>query len=203
MTKYIAVAGMMGSGKSSLVRFLCDRYPSIRPFYERNEENPYLDDFYRDMPRWAFHSQVYFLTLKFRTHQELQSCDQTVIQDRTIYEDAEIFAEHLYRRGALPPRDYGAYRRLYRTILESIEPPDLLIFLRTDLRTVKKRIRLRGRACETAVDPEYLKGLNRLYRRWVERYDLSPVLELDADRLDFLNDLVDRMEVLRQIEAHL
>jgi deoxyadenosine/deoxycytidine kinase len=203
MTKYIAVAGMMGSGKSSLVRFLCDRYPSIRPFYERNEENPYLDDFYRDMPRWAFHSQVYFLTLKFRTHQELQSCGQTVIQDRTIYEDAEIFAEHLYRRGALPPRDYGAYRRLYRTILESIEPPDLLIYLRTNLRTVKKRIRLRGRACETAVDPEYLKGLNHLYGRWVERYDLSPVLELDADRLDFLNDLVDRMEVLRQIEAHL
>lgn len=203
MTKYIAVAGMMGSGKSSLVRFLCDRYPSIRPFYERNEENPYLDDFYRDMPRWAFHSQVYFLTLKFRTHQELQSRGQTVIQDRTIYEDAEIFAEHLYRRGALPPRDYGAYRRLYRTILESIEPPDLLIYLRTNLRTVKKRIRLRGRACETAVDPEYLKGLNRLYGRWVERYDLSPVLELDADRLDFLNDLVDRMEVLRQIEAHL
>ena len=203
MTKYIAVAGMMGSGKSTLVRFLCDRYPSIRPFYERNEENPYLTDFYRDMPRWAFHSQVYFLTLKFRTHQELQNCGQTVIQDRTIYEDAEVFAEHLYRRGALPPRDYGAYRRLYQTILESVEPPDLLIYLRTNLRTVKKRIRLRGRACETAVDPEYLKGLNLLYGRWVERYDLSPVLELDADRLDFLHDLVDRIEVLRQIEAHL
>lgn len=203
MTKYIAVAGMMGSGKSTLVRFLCDRYPSIRPFYERNEENPYLTDFYRDMPRWAFHSQVYFLTLKFRTHQELQNCGQTVIQDRTIYEDAEVFAEHLYRRGALPPRDYGAYRRLYQTILESVEPPDLLIYLRTSLRTVKKRIRLRGRACETAVDPDYLKGLNLLYGRWVERYDLSPVLELDADRLDFLNDLVDRIEVLRQIEAHL
>ncbi len=203
MVKYIAVAGMMGSGKSSLVRFLCERYPHIRPFYERNEENPYLVDFYRDMPRWAFHSQVYFLALKFRTHQELQSSPQTVIQDRTIYEDAEVFAEHLYKSGALPARDYMAYRRLYETILESINPPDLLIHLNTSLRTVKKRISLRGRAYEADVDSDYLKGLNRLYKRWMARYRLSPVLELDADRLDFLNDLVDRIEVLDEIEAHL
>jgi deoxyadenosine/deoxycytidine kinase len=203
MFKYIAVAGTMGSGKSSLVRFLCHRYPHIRPFYERNEENPYLADFYADMPRWAFHSQVYFLTLKFRTHQQLQACRQTVIQDRTIYEDAEVFAHNLHRRGILTGRDYEAYRRLYETILENLNPPDLLIYLKTDLRTVRKRIALRGRAFEARVDPKYLKDLNQLYRRWVDRYTLSPVVEIDANRLDFLNDMVDRIEVLETIEKHL
>ncbi|MDW7710229.1 MAG: deoxynucleoside kinase [Deferrisomatales bacterium] len=203
MVKYIAVAGNMGSGKSTLVEFLCRRYPHIRPFYERNEENPYLEDFYRDMGRWAFHSQVYFLTLKFRTHQELDACPQTVIQDRTIYEDAEVFAENLHRRGFLGGRDYEAYRRLYGTILRSIDPPDLLIYLKSGLRTIRRRVRLRGRACEGAVDSAYLRDLNRLYDRWLATYDLSPVLVLDADRLDFLNDLVDRIEILETIERHL
>lgn len=203
MVKYIAIAGNMGSGKSTLVEFLCRRYPHIRPFYERNEENPYLADFYGDMGRWAFHSQVYFLALKFRIHQELDACPQTVIQDRTIYEDAEIFAENLHRKGHLTGRDYEAYRRLYATILRSIDPPDLLIYLKSSLRTIRKRIRMRGRSYEGAVDPGYLRDLNRLYDRWVGTYDLSPVLVLDADRLDFLNDLVDRIEVLETIEKHL
>jgi deoxyadenosine/deoxycytidine kinase len=203
MIKYIAVAGTMGSGKSSLVRFLCNRYPDIRPFYEQNEENPYLHDFYQDMPRWAFHSQVYFLTLKYRTHQQLQASDQVVIQDRTIYEDAEIFAENLHRQGHLTGRDYEAYRRLYETILEDLNPPDLLIYLKTNLRTVKKRIRLRGREYESSVDPEYLKSLNLLYKRWLKKYDQSPVLVIDADRLDFLNDMVDRIELLETIEKHI
>ena len=203
MVKYIAVAGNMGSGKSSLVAFLCRRFPHIRPFYERNEENPYLEDFYRDMGRWAFHSQVYFLSLKFRVHQELDACPQTVIQDRTIYEDAEIFAENLHRKGYLEGRDYEAYRRLYATILRSINPPDLLIYLRSGLRTIRKRIRRRGRAYEEGIDSGYLKDLNRLYDRWVARYDLSPVLVLDADRLDFLHDLVHRIELLETIEQHL
>ncbi len=203
MVKYIAVAGNMGSGKSTLVEFLCRRYPSIRPFYERNEENPYLADFYSDMGRWAFHSQVYFLSLKFRVHQELDACPQTVIQDRTIYEDAEIFAENLHRKGYLAGRDYEAYRRLYATILRSIHPPDLRIYLRSGLRTIRKRIRRRGRAYEEGIDSGYLKDLNRLYDRWVARYDLSPVLVLDADRLDFLHDLVHRIELLETIEKHL
>jgi deoxyadenosine/deoxycytidine kinase len=203
MVKYIAIAGNMGSGKSTLVEFLCRRYPNIRPFYEKNEENPYLSDFYGDMGRWAFHSQVYFLTLKFRTHQELDACPQTVIQDRTIYEDAEVFAENLHRRGYLTGRDYDAYRRLYGTILGSINPPDLLVYLKSNLRTIRKRIRLRGRDYEELVEPGYLRDLNRLYDRWLRRYDQSPVLVLDADRLDFLNDLVDRIEVLEAIERHL
>ncbi len=202
MIKYIAVAGNMGSGKSSLVDFLCRRYPDIRPFLERNAENPYLEDFYRDMGRWAFHSQVYFLTLKFRVHQELQTCPQTVIQDRTIYEDAEIFAENLHRRGLLTGRDYRAYRLLYETIRESLNPPDLLIYLKSSMRTIRRRIRRRGRAYEQDVDPGYLRDLNRLYRRWIRRYDLSPVLVIDTDRLDFIHDLVDRLEFLEAIERH-
>ncbi|NTU59604.1 MAG: deoxynucleoside kinase [Deltaproteobacteria bacterium] len=203
MIKYIAVAGNMGTGKSSLVDFLCGRYRHIRPFFERNEENPYLEDFYRDMGRWAFHSQVYFLTLKFGIHQELDACPDTVIQDRTIFEDAEIFAENLHRRGFLTGRDYAAYRRLYETMLESLDPPDLLVYLRSGLRTIKKRIRLRGRAYEAEVDTGYLKDLNSLYERWIGRYTLSPVLVIDADRLDFMRDLVDRIEVVETIEKHL
>jgi deoxyadenosine/deoxycytidine kinase len=201
--KYLAVAGNMGSGKSSLVEFLCSRYAHIRPFYERNEENPYLADFYNDMPRWAFQSQIYFLTLKFQVHQELEACNQTVIQDRTIYEDAEIFAENLYRQGYLLPRDYEAYRLLYETVVRSLNPPDLLIYLKSGLRTIRKRIRLRGRSYEERVGSEYLKNLNRLYDRWIAKYSLSPVLVLDADRLDFCHDLVDRIELLEAIEKHL
>lgn len=203
MLRYLAVAGNMGSGKSSLVEFLCRRYSHIRPFYERNEENPYLADFYGEMSRWSFQSQVYFLTLKFQVHQELGACQQTVIQDRTIYEDAEIFAENLYRRGLMTPRDYRAYRLLYETILKSLNPPDLLIYLKSGLRTIRKRIRVRGRSYEEQVDPVYLKSLNNLYDRWIGRYTLSPILVLDADRLDFCNDLVDRIEVLETIEKHL
>lgn len=203
MLKYVAVAGNMGSGKSSLVKYLCHRYPHIRPFYERNEENPYLADFYSDMNRWAFHSQVYFLSLKLETLRKLKEETRTVIQDRTIYEDAEIFAENLHRQGILTGRDYGAYRRIYETILEDLKPPDLLIYLKTSVRTAKKRVALRGRGFETAVDSNYLKGLNDLYKRWIERYKLSPILTIDADRLDFLNDMVDRIELLETIERHL
>ncbi len=203
MVRYIAVAGNMGTGKSSLVEFLCRRYPHIRPFYERFEDNPYLEDFYRDMRRWAFQSQVYFLTLKFRIHQELAASDQVVIQDRTIYEDAEVFAENLHRRGILTGRDYRAYRLLYETIRRSLPPPDLLIYLRSSLRTIRRRIRRRGRAFEQGVESGYLRDLNRLYRSWIRRYTLSPVVVLDADRLDFIHDLVDRIEVLRTIERYL
>ncbi|PLX46557.1 MAG: deoxynucleoside kinase [Deltaproteobacteria bacterium] len=206
MIKYIAVAGTMGSGKSSLVKFLCNRYKDIRPFYERNEENPYLADFYEEMKRWAFHSQIYFLALKFRTHQQLDACGQTVIQDRTIYEDAEVFAMHLHKKGILTGRDYEAYRRLYSTILNSINPPDLLIYMKTNLRTVKKRIAKRGRDYESSIDTEYLKGLNALYKSWIKKYreaGISPVVEVDASRMDFLHNLVDRIELLEVIEKHL
>lgn len=202
--KYIAVAGNMGTGKSSLVKFLCNYY-ELEPFYEPNEENPFLKDFYGDMRRWAFHSQIYFLALKFRIHQELEQARSrvAVVQDRTIYEDAEIFAYNLYRSRRMSRRDYATYQSLYTTILRSLRPPDVMIYLRAPLRTVRKRIRLRGRPEEQDVPVSYLRRLNQLYEAWFERYDLSPTLVLQTDRMDYVTDLVDRIDLLDQIERYL
>src|SRR5205085_8487910 len=151
--KFIAVAGNIGAGKSELVAFLCRRY-GLKPFYEPNESNPYLEDFYRDMKAWAFHSQVYFLTHKMRLHRELMAEPGTVVQDRTIYEDAEIFCQNLYRSGLLSDRDHRTYRELYETAIKTLAPPDLMIFLHCPVRTLKKRIERRGRAMEREIPTE-------------------------------------------------
>jgi deoxyadenosine/deoxycytidine kinase len=199
--KYIAVAGNMGVGKSSLVKFLCSQY-KLQPFYEPNETNPYLKDFYRDMRRWAFQSQVYFLSQKFRIHQELERARSkvAVVQDRSIYEDAEIFAANLFRSRKMLKRDYETYQALYDSILRSLHPPDLMIYLRGNLRTVRKRIQRRGRPEEQAVPVSYLRRLNRLYEEWFERYDHSPTLVLETDNMDYATDLLDRLDLLRRIE---
>jgi deoxyadenosine/deoxycytidine kinase len=199
--RFIAVAGNMGAGKSELVQFLCRRY-GLRPFYEPNETNPYLADFYADMKAWAFQSQIYFLTHKFRLHRELMEEPGTVVQDRTIYEDAEIFCENLKRSGMLSERDYRTYRELYQTICGSLAAPDLMIFLKCPVRTLKKRIQKRGRKMEIDLPTEYLKRLNELYDEWRARYTLSPVIELETDRLDYLTDLVDRLDLFKQIEKY-
>jgi deoxyadenosine/deoxycytidine kinase len=199
--RFIAVAGNMGAGKSELVQFLCRRY-GLKPFYEPNDTNPYLADFYADMKSWAFHSQVYFLTHKFRLHRELMREPGTVVQDRTIYEDAEIFCENLKRSGMISERDYRTYRELYDTICASLDPPDLMIFLECPVRTLKKRIQQRGRKMEIDVPTSYLKALNELYDEWRARYTLSPVIELDTGRLDYLTDLVDRLDLFRAIEQY-
>ena len=200
--KYIAVAGNMGVGKSSLVRFLCNQY-RLKPFYEPNDENPYLGDFYKDMRRRAFQSQVYFLSQKFRIHQELDRARSrvAVVQDRSIYEDAEIFAENLYRCRKMVKRDYETYQGLYRSILASLRPPDLMIYLRGSLRTIRKRIKARGRPEEQAVPTSYLRRLNQLYEEWFQYYDRSPTLVLETDRMDYATDLIDRLDLLRRIEA--
>lgn len=202
--KYIAVAGNMGAGKSSLVQFLCSHY-KVKPFYEPNEENPYLKDFYGDMKRWAFQSQVYFLSGKFRIHQELEKARSktTVVQDRSIYEDAEIFAYNLYRSRKMTKRDFETYQALYQNIVNSIKPPDLMIYLKATLRTVRKRIKLRGRPEEQSVPISYIRRLNTLYEEWFQRYDLSPTLILETDRMDYVTDLVDRLDLLRRIERYL
>ena len=204
--RFIAVAGNMGAGKSTLVDFLERRF-KVRPFYEPNEANPYLADFYGDMRRWSFQSQVYFLTAKFRIHQQIQRCltgeGGTFVQDRTIYEDAEIFAENLYRSRILPERDYETYRHLYETILESLPPPDLLIYLRCSVRAVRKRIRLRGRPEEQEVPLSYVRRLHDLYEAWFERYTLSPTLVIDSDRLDYVTDMVHRIDLTQTIERYI
>jgi deoxyadenosine/deoxycytidine kinase len=199
---YLAVAGNIGAGKSTLTDFLCRTY-GVQPFFEPNEDNPYLPDFYADMKRWAFHSQVYFLSHKFRIHQELDQTPGVVVQDRTIFEDAEIFATALNRSGRLDGRDWKTYRELYDTICNSIRPPDLMIYLRCSMKTLKRRIKLRGREMEQNIPTSYLKLLHTLYEDWIGSYDLGEVLVIDTDRLDYLTDLVDRIDVMERIESYL
>jgi deoxyadenosine/deoxycytidine kinase len=202
--RYIAVAGNIGCGKSTLVDFICRQY-GVQPFFEPNAENPYIVDFYADMKKWGFHSQIYFLTHKFRIHQqlELERGQRTVVQDRTIYEDAEIFAANLFRRRLINKRDWQMYRELYETILTSLKPPDLMIYLKASLRTINKRIKLRGRPEEQKIPTSYLKALNDLYEAWSTSYKRSPVITLETDKLDYLSDLVHRIDVLKTIEKHI
>ncbi|MGH8194752.1 MAG: deoxynucleoside kinase [Woeseiaceae bacterium] len=200
MRRTIAIAGNMGSGKSTLVGFLSRTY-GIAPFYEPNDQNPYLPDFYGDMRRWAFHSQVYFLSNKFRLHQELDRTPGVSILDRTIFEDAEVFATALREMRRIDKRDWETYRDLYEAILEAIQPPDLMIYLRCSMRTLRKRIRLRGRAMEQDVPLSYLKRLERLYEQWIASYRMSDVLLLETDRLDYESDLMYRLDVMQRIEA--
>ena len=196
----IAIAGNMGTGKSSLVEFLAASY-NANPFYEPNDENPYLPDFYADMKQWAFHSQMYFLSSKFRIHQRLDTTPGVVIQDRTIYEDAEIFATALRNMRYIDDRDWFTYWSFYETILNSINPPDLMIYLRCSMRALRKRIRLRGREIEQDVPVTYLKRLERLYEAWFENYTLSEVLIIETDKIDYVNDLIHQLDVMQRIES--
>jgi deoxyadenosine/deoxycytidine kinase len=198
--RFIAIAGNIGAGKSSLLDFLTATY-DVAPFYEPNAENPYLEDFYADMRNWAFHSQMFFLGSKFRIHQEADRTPGVVVQDRTIFEDAEIFATALHRMGMIDDRDWDTYWSFYRSILAAIQPPDLMIYLRCPIRTIRRRIRLRGRPMEQTIPLSYLKRLEQLYEEWVANYDLGEILVLDSDKLDFVSDLIDRHDVRRRIEA--
>ena len=196
------MAGNIGAGKTSLVEFLCKRY-KLKPFYEPNDTNPYLKDFYADMKRWAFHSQIYFLTHKFRLHKELERYPGTVIQDRTIWEDAEIFAKNLYRSRNINKRDWQTYSELYQTILRDLSAPDVMIFLKCSVRVMRQRIRQRGRGMEQSIPVNYLRRLQKLYKEWFESYSLSPVIEIQSDKLDYITDFVHRLDLLKKIEKHL
>jgi deoxyadenosine/deoxycytidine kinase len=202
LKKFIAIAGNMGAGKTSMVEFLHSKY-GFEPVYEPYTTNPYLDDFYKDMRQWAFHSQLYFLTHKFRLHLGLTSAPGTVVQDRSIYEDAEIFATNLYKGRFMKKRDYETYMELYRSMKTALQPPDLLIYLKCDVRAIRKRIQQRGRPSELDIPVSYIRRLNGLYEDWIDRYDASPVLVWDSARLDYLSHLVDRIEFQRAIEKFL
>jgi deoxyadenosine/deoxycytidine kinase len=190
----------MGAGKSTLVEFLSKTY-GVTPFYEPNDENPYLADFYTDMKAWAFQSQLYFLSSKFRLHQELDRQPGVVALDRTIFEDAEIFATALHQMRKISKRDWQTYQSFYYAILDAIRPPDLMIYLRCSMRTLRQRIRLRGRKMEQDVPLPYLKRLDRLYESWIDSYEMSDVLVLETDQLDYINDLMHRLDVMERIEA--
>lgn len=202
MKRTIAIAGNLGSGKSTLVEFLSRTY-DIAPFYEPNEENPYLADFYKDMKSWAFQSQLYFLSSKFRLHQELDRQEGVVALDRTIFEDAEIFATALHQMRKISKRDWVTYQSLYHAILEAIRPPDLMIYLRCSMRTLRQRIRLRGRAMEQDIPLAYLKRLERLYEDWIASYTMSELLVLETDRFDYIHDVIHRLDVMERIEMML
>ena len=197
--KFIAIAGNIGAGKSSLLDFLTSTY-HVAAFYEPNDMNPYLADFYADMKRWAFQSQLFFLSNKFRIHQEADRTPGVVIQDRTIFEDAEIFATALHQMRKIDKRDWETYWAFYQNILEAIQPPDLMIYLRCPVRTIRRRIKLRGRKMEQDIPLSYLKRLERLYEEWIGNYSLGEVLVLDSDRLDFVSDLIDRQDVRQRVE---
>lgn len=194
MKRTIAVAGTIGAGKTSLTQWLVKRFDLV-PFYEPNDENPYLADFYADMPRWAFQSQVFFLGHKLRLHAEHERSAVPAIIDRTIYEDAEIFARNLYETGVMSTRDWGVYASLYANIKAQLRPPELLIALTCDLKTTRKRIAARGRAMEAEIPAAYLKRLHTLYARWFDSYDLGPVLRIDTTHLDYVENWLDRVEL--------
>lgn len=185
MKKFIAVAGNIGVGKSTLVHLLCEKM-GWEPFYEPVTENPYIADFYKDMNAWSFHSQVFFLTHRLRIHQRILSFSGSVIQDRSIYEDAEVFAHNLYVQGNLNERDYETYRALYLTVSDFIPPPDLVIYLRATAPTLQRRISLRDRDYERKIPTEYLDQLNKLYEQWINNFALCPVLTVPADDLDYV-----------------
>ncbi len=182
---FIVVAGNIGVGKSTLVEKLCT-YLGWEPFYEPVTQNPYLEDFYRQMSAWAFHSQIFFLTHRLRLHYQLSRHPSSVVQDRSVYEDAEIFARNLYLQGYLSPRDYATYRELYETVIQLLPPPDLVIYLRASVPTLLKRIARRGRDYERQIPASYLESLNQLYEEWIGGFQLCPVLTVPADDLDYV-----------------
>lgn len=185
MEKFIAVAGNIGVGKSTLVELLSENL-GWTPFYEPVTENPYLEDFYQDMETWGFHSQIYFLMRRLRIHRKLMNMKGSVIQDRSVYEDAEIFAHNLYLQGAINDRDYETYRELYQVLVEFLPAPDLVIYLRASLPTLVSRIEKRARSYEQTISPNYLHELNELYEGWVEKMALCPVLTVPCDNLDYV-----------------
>lgn len=197
---YIAIAGNIGSGKSSLTGLLSERY-QLHPVYEAVDENPYLQDFYQDMPRWSFHSQVFFLGKRLKQHLEEINHAPHVVQDRTVFEDAAIFARNLYLAGLMPERDWVTYQGLYQGIVAALRRPDLLVYIRASVPTLRERISRRGRIYEKAIPDEYLEALNRLYQEWISSYTLSPLFVIEGDQRDFVEDPEARRGILADLEA--
>lgn len=197
--KYVVLAGNIGAGKSTMVEMMCERF-GWKAYFEPVTQNPYLEKFYGNMRRWAFHSQVFFMTHRVKSHHALAGYPHTVVQDRSIYEDAEVFARNLYEGGQMASDDYATYRELYEVFTRLLPVPDLVVYLRVSVETLLKRIALRGREFEAGISGEYLENLNRLYEEWICSFGLTPVFTVPGDELDFvahskdLNMIFDRVE---------
>ena len=182
---FISIAGNIGSGKSSLTKKIAEQF-DFTPYFESVDDNPYLKDFYDDMKRWSFNLQVYFLSHRFKTHKEILMNEKSVIQDRSIYEDVEIFAKNLHTMGNMTDRDYANYRQLFAEMTYFLRPPDLLVYLKANTETLVKQIQKRGRVFEKDIDVSYLELLNSSYEEWISNYNLSPILIVPSDNLDFV-----------------
>lgn len=200
--KFVVVAGNIGVGKSTLVKLLCARL-KWKPFYEPVTENPYLADFYRDMQAWSFQSQIFFLAHRLRIHRKLVDHPTSAIQDRSVYEDAEVFACNLHEQGLMSERDYATYRELYEVLTAFLPPPDLVVYLRASVETLLERISLRGREYEREITPDYLARLDALYHRWLSTFTFCPVLTVPADDLDYVAHPAHLDLVVRKVQEKL
>jgi len=199
---HIAVSGNIGSGKTTLTEKLAKHY-GWQAAYESVDNNPYLEDFYSDMSKWAFHLQIYFLTSRFDQTNKHRSSGKTIIQDRTIYEDAHIFAKSLYKQGHFKERDYQNYLTLFESMVQFINPPDLLIYLKADIGKLVRNIESRGRAYESKMSIDYLKHLNEHYEEWITSYDAGRILLVDISALDFVNNAEDFSDIVYKIDSEL
>jgi len=199
---HIAIAGNIGSGKTTLTGLLAKHYNWIAQ-YEDVETNPYLNNFYEDMQRWSFNLQIYFLNSRFRQIIDIRKSGKTIIQDRTIYEDAYIFAPNLHSMGLMPTRDYENYSSLFELMSSFILPPDLLIYLRASVPTLVNQIQKRGRAYENSIRLDYLKRLNERYEAWVSTYEKGKLLIIDVDNNKFSENAEDLGIVINKIDAEI
>ncbi|HOG77423.1 MAG TPA: deoxynucleoside kinase [Anaerolineaceae bacterium] len=202
MDKFIVVAGNIGAGKSTLVQILSERL-GFKPFFEPVNDNPYLEDFYRNMETWSFHSQLYFLTRRLRIHKQLLDAEGSVVQDRSVYEDAEVFARNLYLQGDMSTRDYGVYQDLYRILIDLLPPPNLVVYLRTSVDTLLERINTRGRGFEAGISRSYLDRLNALYEEWINSFVQCPVLIIPSDNLNLVSSSAHISQVVQLVQERL
>jgi deoxyadenosine/deoxycytidine kinase len=199
--QYIAIAGNIGAGKSSLTGLLAQHF-RWKAFYESVDDNPYLADFYEDMLRWSFNLQIYFLSSRFRHQKDMLRKQISLIQDRTIYEDVEIFAKNLHQMDLMSDRDFNNYEALFHEMSYYLRPPDLLIYLRAQVPTLVRQIQQRGREYENSIRIDYLERLNNLYEDWINRYPHEKLI-IDTDDLDFVNDKEDLGSIIGLVEQRL
>jgi len=196
---FVAIAGNIGSGKSSLTTLLSHHF-KCRAYYEIVETNPYLADFYADMRNWSFHTQIFFLTKRFQHLREILSTQESVVQDRSIYEDAEVFAKNLFVRGFMSERDFKTYVDHFELLSDYLRAPDLMIYLRSNVDVLNTRIAARNRSYETRIPQSYLQSLNETYEAWAEDYRHGPLISIDVSKLDFVNSAEDLRQILAIIK---